>query len=1504
VSEGLYGGQLAIDVVSDTSGFGRDLQEKVDAAAARVKAKIQATIDSAKAEAQLKAITARKYVTDLKVEVAGAEAEAKLDAIAAKKRKTELSVQVAEKKAEAELAVLTRKRTTEIEVKINEASAKALSFGGGFASLMKFPAIGAAIAPVVGLVDQLATGLGSVVSAAGPAVGVLGGIPGAVAGLAQGIGVIKIATSGVSTAYKLITKDQAALDAAQSKGAAGAKEAAAAQAKLAGDLQLLSPPMRLLITMVDKGLMPAFQGIKNSVTDALVVPMQDAIIAIVPLLGTLQRELTGTAQIMGGALQNLSQQYLATPLFQSQFATIMRTNNTAFGTLATAITPVARALTTLVVASGPMLERFAHAVANTAISVSNFITQKGVGGANSPLAQFFQIAGDRAALLGHIVATLAEALVRMFAQGDEAGKGLLQSLSDVTDKFLAWTKSASGQNAIKKYFDDSAPALREVGSLLLDVTKFIVGLGQGGGFGPFISQLRTEVLPIIEQILTGLQGSFGPQLIHALTQVLEIVNTIVGSGGGGLSGFVGVIDAVATALNTLLSLPGVGPFVSSLLTMAGAAAGISLVGGGLLKLVAPITSIIGATPKVVQFTQGLLGIGKGATDAAGAAGTLGQKISGIVSTSWGAVSSGVGTAAGAIGRAASAAGEWALQMAKATGAAVAGAVRAVGAAVAEAAASMGRAAVAAGAWALQQARAAAAGAAGAIRAIAAAAAEAAVQFGTAALAAGAWVLAQARSLATTVASTAAMVAVRAATIAWTAVQWLLNAALNANPISIVVIALAALVAAIIYAWKNNEDFRNRVLAAWAAVKAAATAVWGWLVTYIPQVWDTIKNAAINTWNAITAFFNTTWTTIRAIFNTALALLVTLITTQYNVMHTIATTVWNAVVAFFTTTWNAIRTIFNTVLAAIVLVVTTQYNVMRTVTTTVWNAISAFFTTIWGAIKTVFTTILAAILTIVTTQYNAMRTAATTIWNAISSYFTTIWGAIKTVFTTILAAILTIVTTQYNAMRTAATTIWNAISSFFTTIWGTIKTTVSNAVTTLASTLSGAWTGMRNTAQTIWTGIQTTIQNVLNGMQTAFRNAVSAIGTIWNGLRAAAQAPVTFVVNTVYNNGIRRAWNAVAGLVGLNQLPAITMAVGGLVPGGYTPGRDSVPALLSPGEGVLVPEAVRGIAGALGTSASNAVQMINAAYSSRVSGPSGFSLGGIVGGVQHFADGGVVGNIIGGITGGIGSLANAVIGSIGSAFRAVVEPLKNAMAGGNLWSQGVKAMFSKLIDAAIEKITGADQKKLEALVASAGPSGGGNVTRWTPVVLQALGMLGLPSSLLPTVLAQINSESGGNPNIIQQIHDVNSGGNEARGLMQVIPPTFAAYHVAGTSNNIFDPLANIAAGLNYASHRYGGAAGIAAVLGHGHGYDNGGVFPDGTVGWNTSGAPEAVLTNREWGTLQQLVASASTSRAGLAAIPQQQRPDAPPVNINVYPQPGQDEREIARQVAVELGWQLR
>lgn len=103
--------------------------------------------------------------------------------------------------------------------------------------------------------------------------------------------------------------------------------------------------------------------------------------------------------------------------------------------------------------------------------------------------------------------------------------------------------------------------------------------------------------------------------------------------------------------------------------------------------------------------------------------------------------------------------------------------------------------------------------------------------------------------------------VRVATIAWTAVQWALNVALNANPIGLIILAIAALVGIIIWAWNHVDWFRNGLTAAWnwirektGALVQGVSTFFGQMGDRIREVWTNITTWASNLWTSVTGFF--------------------------------------------------------------------------------------------------------------------------------------------------------------------------------------------------------------------------------------------------------------------------------------------------------------------------------------------------------------------------------------------------------------------------------------------------------------------------------------------------------------------------------------------------------------------------------------------------------------------------------------------------------------------------
>ncbi|MFB6506028.1 MULTISPECIES: transglycosylase SLT domain-containing protein [unclassified Streptomyces] len=96
---------------------------------------------------------------------------------------------------------------------------------------------------------------------------------------------------------------------------------------------------------------------------------------------------------------------------------------------------------------------------------------------------------------------------------------------------------------------------------------------------------------------------------------------------------------------------------------------------------------------------------------------------------------------------------------------------------------------------------------------------------------------------------------------------------------------------------------------------------------------------------------------------------------------------------------------------------------------------------------------------------------------------------------------------------------------------------------------------------------------------------------------------------------------------------------------------------------------------------------------------------------------------------------------------------------------------------------------------------GNLDGWIKEALAIMKAKGIPGTY-EGLHRNIMRESSGNPNA-QNGWDVNAQkGTPSKGLLQVIQPTFDAYHVDGTAHSLTDPVANITAAANYAADRYG------------------------------------------------------------------------------------------------------
>ena len=277
----------------------------------------------------------------------------------------------------------------------------------------------------------------------------------------------------------------------------------------------------------------------------------------------------------------------------------------------------------------------------------------------------------------------------------------------------------------------------------------------------------------------------------------------------------------------------------------------------------------------------------------------------------------------------------------------------------------------------------------------------------------------------------------------------LNTTLLANPIVLIIAAIAALVAAFIYLWNNCDEFRQF-----------------WI-----DLWENIKEIAVAVWEGLKAFFKAAWEAIKSI----------------------AETVWNGIKKFFSSLWEGIKNIFQTVVDAIKLIITTYFNIYKTIITTVLTAIQTVFTTIWNAIKTVVETVVNAISTFLSAAWTAIQTTATTIWNAISVFFSTIWNGIKTVITTAVNAIKNTVTTAWNNIKNTVVSVGNAIKSAVTNLWNNVTSAVKTAMTNVFNAVKSGFANVKDHITGLASQAFNWGKDLIMGIVNGIKSCISAVG---------------------------------------------------------------------------------------------------------------------------------------------------------------------------------------------------------------------------------------------------------------------------------------------------------------------------------------------------------------------------------------------------------------------------
>ena len=326
----------------------------------------------------------------------------------------------------------------------------------------------------------------------------------------------------------------------------------------------------------------------------------------------------------------------------------------------------------------------------------------------------------------------------------------------------------------------------------------------------------------------------------------------------------------------------------------------------------------------------------------------------------------------------------------------------------------------------------------------------------------------------------------------TIAQWLFNAALNANPIVLIVTLIAGLVVALITLWNTNDGFREAVTNAWEKIKevfgTVIEAIKGFftgLVNVISQVWNTIVTAISgavdsiaqtisNVFNGIVDTVSSVWETIKNIVTVGIMLIAEIISAYIQIVTAPWMFLWENFKEYILAAWEYIKNVVSTALDAI-----------STTISNIWNAIVGFLTPILESIKNTFVTIWNAIKSVISTVSNAIKSVITTVWNAIKSFVISVVNAIGSVISSAFSAIKSVITSILNAIKAVFTSVWNAIKSVVTSAVNGIKSTISSGLSAALSIVFNILNSIKNKFSSILSSAANIVQSGINKIKSFF-----------------------------------------------------------------------------------------------------------------------------------------------------------------------------------------------------------------------------------------------------------------------------------------------------------------------------------------------------------------------------------------------------------------------------------
>lgn len=385
----------------------------------------------------------------------------------------------------------------------------------------------------------------------------------------------------------------------------------------------------------------------------------------------------------------------------------------------------------------------------------------------------------------------------------------------------------------------------------------------------------------------------------------------------------------------------------------------------------------------------------------------------------------------------------------------------------------------------------------------------------------------------------------------------------AGAISLPVVAIAALVAALVVAYQKSEEFR-----------AIVDSVVQWLVANVPPLIQAVADTVLATVTDLVAWWRDHWEEIReatehvlnavtGIVNGAIAVISAAWGVFGDELLNLARIAWEQISLVIETAVRLVRDVIDLVLALINGDWDEAWQAILDIVSAVWELIKGTIGNALEYVGQVVEVALSALRVLWDLAWEAIRAALEGAWNAMLSLVEGILESIRSTIEGALEAVGSLIDGALDGIRSAWDAAWNGIKDLLGAVWDGIRSAVDAAVDGVKSKIEGTLSAISSTWSSTWGAIRDFVSGVWGAIKGFISGGIDDVVGYVQGIPGRIRSAVSGAFDALADafrgavNTIIRGWNGL-------EFRIPSFSVGPVEFGGFTLGMPNLPTLASGG----------------------------------------------------------------------------------------------------------------------------------------------------------------------------------------------------------------------------------------------------------------------------------------------------------------------------------------------------